>query len=87
MATPNFTELWAAVDDSLDKITCMLKGAVCLYENCAESEEDALSLVYVALERAEAFERQLRELNDHYLDLEKKVGVPLITPAQPDQPA
>lgn len=86
MAAPNFTELWADVDESLDKITCLLKGAVCIYEHLDEEEDTALSLVYVVLERVQSFERQLRELNDHYLDLEKETGKFGATP-QPDQPA
>jgi hypothetical protein len=87
MATPNFTELWAAVDDSLDKITCLLKGAVCLSEYTQHEEETAMSLVNMALERAESFERQLRELNNHYLDLEKETGKFEATPIETDQPA
>jgi hypothetical protein len=87
MADANFTELWRAVDDSLDKITCLLKGAVCIYENCDEEEDVALSLVYVALERATAFERQLRVLNDQYLDLEKETGKFEGTPIETEQPA
>jgi len=83
MAAPNFTECWHAVDDPLDKITCLLKGAVCIYEHTDEEEDTvALSLVQIALERVESLERQLRALNDLYLDLEKETEKPVAQPVQ-----
>ena len=63
------------------------EGAVCIYGHTDGEEETALSLVEIALERTKAFEKQLRELNDHSLDLGKETGKFEATPIETDQPA